>query len=165
MPSAERGSSVRRPSTACVRRSSSGASSRNPYGRTERTERAKGEGSGRSTATRSIEPSASPRRIAASPSTSIASRRQSSTVCRTIGWSGISRSPGGSVSPHAAAAGKHAARRSSARIRWICGAMGRPSFTFSSSSEREEFQRQRAENIGVTRAAWTRRASTVSARR
>ena len=45
---------------------------------------------------------------------SIASCRQSSIVCRTSGWSGISRSPT-MFSPHASWSGKIAASRSSAR--------------------------------------------------
>jgi hypothetical protein len=66
--------------TACVRRSSSGASSRNVYGCDERMPRANADGSGVSTATRSIVPSWIPRSTSRKPSTSIASVRQSSIV-------------------------------------------------------------------------------------
>jgi hypothetical protein len=48
----------------------------------------------------------------------MASVRQSSMVCRTIGCSiGIGIGPGGRVSPHAATCGKAAASRSPARMR------------------------------------------------
>jgi hypothetical protein len=81
---------------------------------------------------------------------------------RVVGDRDVAR---GSVSPHAAAAGKHAASRSSARIRRICGATTLPPWKRSSMSARDAFHLQRAANIGVTSAAWTSSGSTVSARR
>ena len=71
---------MRREWTACVRRSSSGASSKNEYGWDDRIPRANDDGSTVSIAQRSIEPSFKPRRTSKNPSTSIASVRQSSTV-------------------------------------------------------------------------------------
>ena len=87
------GSSQRRDATACVRRSSSGASSRYAYGRALRISCARGDGCGRSRATTALLAVLEGREHATSPSMSIASCRQSCSVCRTSGWSGISRSP------------------------------------------------------------------------
>src|ERR1700716_205482 len=80
--------------------------------------RANADGSTVSTVRFSIRPSSSPRRTSRNPSTSIASVRQSSIVCRTMGWSiGTSIGPPGRVSGHAMACGNAKARRSVARIR------------------------------------------------
>ena len=82
---AEASSSQRRAATACARRSSSGASSRYAYGRAVRISRASGDGAVRSRATTSTSPRSIPRSSASSPSTSIASYRQSCIAWRTSG--------------------------------------------------------------------------------
>ena len=127
------GSIQRRAITACVRRSSSGASSRYAYGRAARISSASGEGSTRSRATTSMSPLSIAASRCSSPSMSIASCRQSSIVCRTSGWSGISRSPT-MFSPHASWSGKIDASRSSAAMRCNGGATLRPPRMRSSAS-------------------------------
>ena len=79
------GSVARRVCTACARRSSSGASSRNAYGRAFRSSWQSGDGSGVSRATQLTSPPWMRSRIAVSCGRSIASSRQSRTVCDTSG--------------------------------------------------------------------------------
>ncbi len=71
------GSTQRRLVTACVRRSSSGASSRYAYGRALSTSAASGDGAVRSRATMRTSPDSSARSRRSRPSMSIASCRQS----------------------------------------------------------------------------------------
>ncbi len=85
----------------------------------------------------------------------MASCRQSWTVWRTIGWSGISTGPAAALSWHATSAGNAAAIRSSASMRWMGGGVRRPPRWRSTRSARPTFQRQRTWNIGATSAAWT----------
>ena len=92
---------------------------------------------------------------------SMASCRQSSRVCRTSGWSGISSGPGATFSWHAARLGKIAAMRSSASIRWIGAGFLRPPRILSTASARFRFHRHRAANIGEVRTAWRTTSSTV----
>ena len=66
---------------------------------------------------------------------------------RTSGWSGIWMSPS-MVSKQAAACGKTLARRSSERVRWICGAMRLPLEKRSSCRLRLAAQRQRVLKMG-----------------
>ena len=154
-------SSPRRVITAWVRRSSSGASSRNAYGFAFSTSCDSGDGSGVSRAM-SVTPPAS---IASStrfnPGKSIASSRQSSMVCLTSGWSGISRSPT-RFSGHASWSGNTAATRSSASIR--CSGVGTflPPRARSTASARVAFQRHREPNMGASSIACTSRCSAVS---
>ena len=88
--SAASGESQRRVMTACARRSSSGASSRNAQGRAESTSSASGDGSVRSRVITFIAPDSMRVRSCSKPAISIASVRQSPIVWRTSGWSGIS---------------------------------------------------------------------------
>ena len=75
----------RRDNTACVRRSSSGASSRKAYGRALKTSAASGDGAVRSRQTKRTSPLSMRRSSASRPSISIASCRQSCRVCATSG--------------------------------------------------------------------------------
>ena len=125
--------------------------------------RAKEEGSTVSTALFSILPSFRPRRTSRNPSTSMASVRQSSIVCRTIGWSmGTSMGPPGRVSGQAIACGNAEARRSLARIRRRLAGTFFPPRDRSSSSERCAFQRQRVSKRGVASTAWIKTSRAVS---
>ena len=80
----------------------------------------------------------------------------SSTVWRTITWSGISIGPT-RLSWHAAACGNIAAMRSSASMRWIGGGLRRPPRNRSTSSARLRFQRHREMNIGASSTACCKR--------
>jgi hypothetical protein len=86
----------------------------------------------------------------ARPAASRASVRQSWSVWRTSGWSGISIGPA-TFSWQAAAWGKTAAIRSSASMRWIAGGFFLPPRKRRIASARERFQRHRAVKIGVGR--------------
>ena len=70
-------------------------------------------------------------------------------------------SPATRFSPHATWSGKIAASRSSAAIRWSCGATLRPPRKRRSASATVAFQRQRAANIGASSSAWTSSGRTV----
>src|SRR6266508_1453537 len=74
----------------------------------------------------------------------MASRRQSSSVWRTSGWSGISMGPGATFSWHAARVGNTAAIRSSDSIRWMAGGFLRPPRIRSTARARFRFHRHRA---------------------
>ncbi len=91
----------------------------------------------------------------------MASRRQSSSVWRTSGWSGISSGPGATFSWQAASAGKTAAIRSSDSIRWMAGGFLRPPRMRSTASDRFRFHRHRDWNIGAVSTAWRTTVSTV----
>ena len=108
----------------------------------------------------SIRPASIPATRSRSPSMSIASCRQSSSVCRTSGWSGISIGPGATFSWHAARVGNTAAIRSSDSIRWMAGGFFRPPRIRSTVSEVLRFHRQRAANMGEVSTAWRTTCST-----
>ena len=65
-------------------------------------------------------------------------------------------------SRQAAASGNTAAIRSSASIRWICGATLRPPRARGTASEMVVFQRQRVLNTGASRNACTSTSRVVS---
>ena len=155
------GSSQRRPDTARVRRSSSGASSRNAYGFAFRTSWAKGEGSGRSRACTATSPRSMPSSRATRPPASIASCIASWMVWRTRGWSGISRAPA-RFSAHAIWSGKTTATRSSACIRWTGAGVLRPPARRGTASDTFAFQRQRTVKRGASRTACTSTSRAVA---
>ena len=84
---------------------------------------------------------------------SIASLRQSAIVCRTSGWSGISRWPT-TFSAQAIWSGKIAATRSSASIRANCGGTFLPPRNRGNANATPATQRQRVMNIGASSNAW-----------
>ena len=108
-----------------------------------------------------IRPASIPATSSRSPSMSIASCRQSSRVCRTSGWSGISIGPGATFSWHAASTGNTAAIRSSASIRWMAGGFFRPPRIRRMVSEVFRFHRQRDWNNGAVSTACRTTCSTV----
>ena len=158
------GSSQRRATTAWVRRSSSGASSRKAQGLAFRISSASGDGSLRSRATTSTPPASRRASSASRASTSMASVRQSRSVSSTSGWSGTSRSPS-MFSRQASWSGKTTASRSSAWWRWSCGGTRRPPRMRGRARAREAFQRQRTPNIGASSSACTSTSRTVAALR
>ena len=103
--------------------------------------------SSRGTAARTA-PDRKPSRRRTSPSTSVASWRQSWSVWRTIGWSGISTGPAAAFSWQAASAGNTAAIRSSASMRWMGGGVRRPPRWRRTISARPRFHRHRTWNMG-----------------
>ena len=91
----------------------------------------------------------------------MASWRQSSSTWRTITWSGSWMGPGGVFSWQAARAGKMAAMRSSASMRWMGKGFFLPPRKRRMASERLRSQRQREANIGEASTACSSVASTV----
>ena len=162
--SRESSGSARRSVTARARRSSSGASSRKAYGIAFSTWCENADGCGVSFAYVSMTPASMSASTARSPSTSIASVRQSRSVSNTSGWSGTSMSPGAALSWHATCAGNTAARRSSERIRWIGAGTFRPPVCRSSASAREASHRHRVPKSGAcsTACVTTSRARRAS---
>ena len=151
--SRESSGSARRSVTARARRSSSGASSRKAYGIAFSTWCENADGCGVSFAYVSMTPDSMSASTARSPSTSIASVRQSRSVSKTSGWSGTSMSPGAALSWHATCAGNTAARRSSERIRWIGAGTFRPPVCRSSASARDASHRHRVPKSGACSTA------------
>src|SRR5947199_881411 len=96
----------------------------------------------------SIAPRSMSARMPSRPSVSIASCRQLSIVSRTSGWSGITIGPV-TLSAHATCAGKTAASRSSARMRWSGMGTRRPPWKRRRASARVAFHRQRLANMGA----------------
>ena len=86
----------------------------------------------------------------------MASWRQSSSTWRTMTWSGSWMGPGAVFSWQAASAGKTAAIRSSASIRWMGSGFFLPPRKRKMASERLRSQRQREVNMGDASTACSR---------
>ena len=82
-------------------------------------------------------------------------------VCRTRGWSGISRSPA-RFSAHAIWSGNTTATRSSACIRWMGGGTLRPPMRRGTASDTFAFQRQRMLKMGASSSACTSTSRAVA---